>query len=421
MKGAYCIFMGEKLKIHDVTARILADLQAQNYADYTVGRFRHCYNGLQKYMNERGIEYYSAHVGLDFIQHKFGISIEGLYGMHPAKLRSTIRGLQVLWDYSEYGTMVIKMKPGKKPFECPEPFTKEYEAFQEICMKRKYTRLGMTSLFSILRKFLIFLYDSGVTSSNGITSRLVIKFLSSYSANGTRYIATIISNLRNYLAFLYQDGYLAVELTGCLPKVRVMRNAFIPSVWKPGDVEKLLSSIDRNNPTGKRDYAILLLVTRLGLRVSDIRSLKLTNLNWNRKMLSIVMQKTNKPLELPILEDVGWAIIDYLKNGRPQTASDCVFICHKAPYGGFVDNNNLSRMLGRHMHKAEINMSGQKHGLHSLRSTLARVMLENGTPLPVISEALGHQNIQTTSIYLKIDMEGLRNCAIDPEEVFHGE
>jgi integrase/recombinase XerD len=196
---------------------------------------------------------------------------------------------------------------------------------------------------------------------------------------------------------------MSVELTGCLPKVRIMRNAFIPSVWKHDDVKKLLNSIDRNNPLGKRDYAILLLVTRLGLRVSDIRSLKLTDLNWNRKMLSIVMQKTKHPLELPILDDVGWAIIDYLKNGRLQTVSNCVFIRHKAPYDGFSDHNCLSRMLGRHMHKAGIDMSCQKHGLHSLRSTLARVMLENGTPLPVISEALGHQNIQTTSIYLKID------------------
>ena len=212
---------------------------------------------------------------------------------------------------------------------------------------------------------------------------------------------------------------METNLSVCLPKVRIMRNAFIPFVWEREDVKRLLESIDRHNPEGKRDYAILLLVTRLGLRVSDIRSLKLTDLNWNRKTLSIVMQKTKQPLELPLLDDVGWAIIDYLKNGRPQTVSDRVFIRHKAPYTGFSDLNNLGRMLGRRIHRAGIDMSGYKEGLHALRSTLARVMLENGTPLPVISEALGHQSIQTTSIYLKIDMDGLRNCVIDPEEVLH--
>jgi len=201
-----------------------------------------------------------------------------------------------------------------------------------------------------------------------------------------------------------------------LPKVKISRGGFLPSSWKKEDVQKLLSAIDRNNPEGKRDYAILLMVTRLGLRASDIRTLKLRNINWNRKEISIVMQKTKQPLTLPLFGDIGWALIDYLKNGRPGTVSDYVFIRHKAPYDGFSDHNCLSRMIGRRMSKAGIKMAG-KHGLHSLRSTLARVMLENEAPLPVISAALGHQNIQTTSIYLSIDIEGLKKCALDPEEV----
>ena len=409
--------MKEKLKIHELTPKILTDLQKKNYADYTVGRYEHCFNGLQKYLEASGIEYYSANVGIDYIRHKFGIIVEGLYGKQPANVRSTIRGLQLLWDYSEYGAKVTKMRPGNRPFECPVAFVNDYEAFKEVCLARNYAPMGKTSIFSILQKFLIFLDDGGVTSSNKITNGIIIEFLSSYSGNSTRFIANVISTLRNYLTFLYQDGIIETDLAICLPKVRVTRNAFIPSVWKQEDVKRLLDSIDRHNPRGKRDYAILLLVTRLGLRVSDIRSLRLTDLNWNRKILSIIMQKTKQPLELPLLDDIGWAIIDYLKNGRPQTISDCVFIRHKAPYDGF--SSNLGKMLGRYMNRAGVKMSGQQHGLHSLRSTLARVMLKNGTPLPVISEALGHQSIQTTSIYLKIDMDGLRNCVIDPEEVCH--
>jgi integrase/recombinase XerD len=412
--------MQGKLKIHEVTVRVLAYLQEQNYAGCTIDIYRHCYNGLQKYSKERGIEYYSASVGMDYIRYKFGISIEGLYGRHPAKLETTMRALQVLWDYSEYGTMIVKIRPGKRPFECPAQFVKDYEAFQKVCIARKYTLMGKTSTFCLLHKFLIFLDNAGVTFSNEITSGLIIKFLSSYSGNTTRYIARIVSDLRNYLTFLHQEGFMETNLSVYLPKVRIMRNAFIPFVWKKEDVKRLLDSIDRCDPQGKRDYAILILVTRLGLRVSDIRSLKLTDLNWSRKTLSIVMQKTRQPLELPLLDDVGWAIIDYLKNGRPQTVSDRVFIRHRAPYDGFTDSNCLGRMLGRHIHRAGIDMSGQKQGLHALRSTLARVMLENGTPLLVISETLGHQSIQTTSIYLKIDLDGLRNCAVDPEEVFHG-
>ncbi|MBC8421480.1 MAG: tyrosine-type recombinase/integrase [Actinobacteria bacterium] len=409
--------MGEKLKIHEATTRILAGLKQQNYSKHAIDRYRQCYDGLIKYTRERRIKDYSTSIGLDFIKYKYGLSIEDFYSRQPKNVSSALRALQVLWDYLEYGRMSFKKRSSKKPFECPVQFTKEYEALKEICILRQYSPRTNTSILYGLQKFLTFLDDLKVDSSNEITGRHLIKFLSSYSRNSTTTIATTVSILRNYITFLYQENYMAADISGCLPKVRILRDAFIPSVWKDGDVKKLLDSIDRKNPKGKRDYAIILLVARLGLRVGDIRSLKMADLNWDRKLLSIVMQKTRRPLELPLIEDVGWAIIDYLKNGRPHSISKNIFIRHIAPYNGFSDGNSFDKMLAEYMNKAGIVMRGQKHGLHSLRSTLASLMLENGTPLPVISEALGHQNINTTSIYLKIDMKGLRCCTIDPEEV----
>ena len=209
------------------------------------------------------------------------------------------------------------------------------------------------------------------------------------------------------------------DISKFLPKVKVMRNAFIPYCWKRQDVGKLLKSVDRGDPKGKRDYAILLLVVRLGLRVSDIRGLKFYNLNWSRKIISLTMQKTRQPLKLPLLDDIGWAIIDYLKNGRPETKCDAIFVRHRAPYDSFGENESFYRELHRYMVKAGLKIPLDIHcGLHSLRSTLARNMLEAKAPLPVISEVFGHQSINTTSIYLKIDLDGLKRCALDPEEVF---
>lgn len=397
--------MKEKLKIHEAMVRVLTDLKQENYANFTVGRYRHCYNGLLKFIERNKVEYYSTALAVDYIRHKFGITIDGLYGKHEAHVRSSIRALQFLSDYSEHNVMIIKRRPLKKPFECPGAFKKDYESFKNDCESRNYAQMGKVSLFWSLQKFLMFLKEEGLNSSTEITSVHILKFLTSYKEYSSRYIATTISRVRNYLNFLHQDGITSLDLNKYLPHVRIMRNSFIPSVWEKEDVKKLLESIDRQNPKGKRDYAILLLVTRLGLRVGDIRSLKLSDLNWNRKLISIIMQKTKQPLELPMLDDIGWAIIDYLKNGRPQTISDLVFIRHRAPYDGFADHNCLHKMLVRHMTRAKIHIKDQKHGLHSLRSTLALVLLENGTPLPVISEALGHQNIQTTSIYLKIRHE----------------
>ena len=131
------------------------------------------------------------------------------------------------------------------------------------------------------------------------------------------------------------------------------------------------------------------------------------------------MAKTGQPIELPLLKDIGWAIIDYVQNGRPVTNSECLFVRHRAPFNAFGDRNAFSKELHRYILKAGLNLPGnQRHGMHSLRNTLAGNMLGARAPLPIISEALGHQSINTTGIYLKIDVEGLRKCAVDPEEVF---
>jgi len=131
------------------------------------------------------------------------------------------------------------------------------------------------------------------------------------------------------------------------------------------------------------------------------------------------MVKTKQPIELPILDDIGWAVIDYLKNGRPKTICDRLFVRHRPPYNAFGETASFHESLRRYMVKAGISIPlGVHYGMHSLRSALAKNMLEAKAALPVISEVLGHKNINTTGIYLKIDIEGLRRCALDPEEVF---
>lgn len=242
--------------------------------------------------------------------------------------------------------------------------------------------------------------------------------MKAFAESRPRYVSTILSVLRNYFTFLKDINFITTDLAASLPHVRIMRNAFIPHAWKTDDVKKLLASIDRDSTKGKRDFAILLMITHLGLRVSDIRNMKLSSLNWNRKIITLSVQKTRQALKLPLLDDIGWAIIDYLKNGRPQTVCDRLFVRHRAPFDSFGENASFYNELHRYMQVAGVTPPTGVHcGLHSLRSTLARNMLEAKTPLPVISEVLGHANINTTSIYLKIDLEGLRKCALDPEEV----
>jgi site-specific recombinase XerD len=330
-----------------------------------------------------------------------------------------MKPLEVLLYYKEYGSVKYQMRSKLAPFYCPEQFEESYVLIQEEFEERHYAPATIRSNINQLRRYLVFLNEEGVDNYNEITASHISKFLERFRSCKPKYVATIIYVLRNYHTFLYYSGFTDENKSVYLPKVRIMRNAFIPYTWKREDVIKLLNIVDRSDPKGKRDYAILLIVVRLGLRVSDIRNMRLINLHWKRKVIRLDMMKTKKEIELPLLDDIGWAIIDYLQNGRPESNCDRVFIRHRAPHGPVGENESFYRELHRYMTVAGITAPLDSHcGLHSLRNTLASNMLEVKTALPIISETLGHRSIHTTSIYLKIDLDGLRMCALDPEEVF---
>lgn len=234
-------------------------------------------------------------------------------------------------------------------------------------------------------------------------------------------VARIVSDIRSFLRFLTMRGILQKDLSVDLPSIRIPRDAKIPSVWEQELVIRLLEAVDRSSAKGKRDYAILLLACRLGMRVGDIRTLKLDQIRWENSTIEIAQSKTGTPLRLPLTDEVGEALIDYLKSGRPQTEHREVFLKVNPPFDPFT-GNNLHHIITYWRLLAGIRFrSPQKRGMHSLRHTLATRLLEKETPLTTIAEILGHTSLESTRIYAKADVEALRNVALDPEEVNHAE
>lgn len=410
--------MDELHELQTTMDAVLKIQRGQGYAQTTLKLYQRIYHGLLKFMQGNNYTTLNEDVGLEYVYNRTGTTMEGFYGRGNQKTNSYMKPVQNLLVYMKTGSLSYYMRPKLSEFKCPKAFEEEYSLLQDAYEERHYARATIISNNQVLHKLLYFLDDENVTESSEITPSHVTKFLGHYSTAKPKYVATVLYVLRNYLSFLYHQAFTKEDFSRSLPKVRIMRNAFIPYSWNTEDVKKLLGAVDRADPKGKRDYAILLMVVRLGLRVSDIRGLKLPSLNWNRKTITLTMQKTKRPIELPLLDDIGWAVIDYLKNGRPQTPSDRVFVRHRAPFDAFGENESFQRDLHRYMVKARLDIPLDVHcGMHSLRSTLARNMLETNASLPIISETLGHQNINTTSIYLKIDISGLRRCALDPDEV----
>ena len=269
-------------------------------------------------------------------------------------------------------------------------------------------------------QFLHFLGSRNVESVQSVQPADVAAFVVSRPHAPPSTVAKYVSSVRLFLEFLLLRGILREDLRRALPSVRVVPDAAIPSAWDPELLVKLLGAVDRSSPRGKRDYAILLLAARLGLRVSDIRTLRLDDLDWEAATVDVTQCKTGGALRLPLSEEVGEALIDYLRFARPRTERREVFLKLSAPFEPFAENEHFHHVVARWCFAGEIRFRrSQRRGLHSLRHTLATQLLRAETPVHVISEILGHATTGSTLIYAKADTEGLRSVALDPEETRH--
>ena len=174
-----------------------------------------------------------------------------------------------------------------------------------------------------------------------------------------------------------------------------------------------MATADRTTATGKRNYAILLMIVRLGLRASDVRELTFDNIKWAMNTISFEQCKTGETVSLPLPSDAGEAIIDYLKYGRPATSNHHIFVEHHPPHFDRLHEQAVSKIANHAICHSGIDIGYRKHGSHSLRHTMAGFLLEGKTPVPLISDILGHSSIQTTMCYLRVDVENLRQCALD--------
>lgn len=156
----------------------------------------------------------------------------------------------------------------------------------------------------------------------------------------------------------------------------------------------------------------------LGLRVTDIKNLTFDCFHWQEKKLIFIQSKTRQAVILPIPSEVGWAIIDYLKYGRPKVDSSIIFIRHMAPFLPFSEGDHLTQLIREYMRVAHLPTLKNHRGMHSLRHTAASRMLEHGTPLVVISDILGHMDTDSTAVYLKVDLNRLKECCLNMPEVY---
>lgn len=384
-------------------------LRDLGYSDSTIGlRQRHWK------------EYHSYHGSFDVDEKSMNEYLFEIHGIEKNNINISKRQYEIraairnLYEFNQHGKIINYHTPWFKDLPWVDSYQDVVNDFLENQVRKGNKPQTVIAHERTLKRFTNYLYNTGIESFDEINPTHITSFLVDSINDLVRNLGPSLCHLRVLFRYLYQNGYNAVDLSLFLPKSNVLlKRKHIPTTWTREDVDKILSSVDVANPIGKRDYAMILLVARLGVRVSDIIHLKFSDIKWDKNCIHISQHKTNEPIVLPLFEDVGNAIINYIKNGRPPTDLDLIFITHKPPFHKFSDNDHLYGMFNKYLRIAGIVVTPEKsHGMHSLRHTLANELLRKETPLPVISEILGHKSLETTMQYLQTDTEQLRYCTL---------
>ena len=218
-----------------------------------------------------------------------------------------------------------------------------------------------------------------------------------------------VKALRSFLRFLHQCNKIAIDLSAAVPGVAYWRMSQLPRSLPPNQIKQLLASCDRTTPLGQRDYAILLLMARLGLRAGEVAKMTLDDLDWVPGEI-VVRGKFQQEDRLPLPTDVGVALVTYLRYARPNCSTRQVFIRMYAPRRGLKGQSSIGRVVRSALKRAGLNPDFK--GSHLLRHSLATNLQRRGATLTEIGQLLRHNDLSTTQIYAKVDIAALRTIAL---------
>ena len=388
--------------------------QELGYAVKTSYLYRRIWRQVREFMFTNGFTHYDASVEKQFLQFKFQYRAKQDLTVNQ---RVTYNGLKMLTEFERTGKISVPARPSKYPLEFKGSIGNVIVTFlndkQQTNPSRSTLQHYQRNLFDLMK------YCEGrdIHNVEHIDLAILLDFINQCDTTKKTVIVLTISAIRAFMKYLFEHKLINIDYSGKIPRHKAVLQPKIPSTYSKEEVEKLIVSVDRTSTIGKRNYVIILIAARLGLRASDISRLKFEHLNWNTNTIEMPQFKTGRQLVLPILPDVGNAIIDYLKYGRPESTEPYVLLTARPPYGQFTTSNVVTHVVQRAMIKAGVKTKNRRFGPHSLRHSLGFRMLEESTALPVISEVLGHQSSESTKYYLRIDLTSMQQCMLDVPKV----
>lgn len=299
---------------------------------------------------------------------------------------------KIMLQYNQYETILSK-----------------YLHLEEFSNLSKLTIVGKRIA---LLQLMNYLGDNGVYDFCDCLQKHVTNHINQISNLAHSTISGRLFIFRHFFNYLYQEGITLYSGNELFPVIFTNKRERILSFYSLAEIKQVISAIDRTTISGKRDLAILLLASELGIRSSDICKLRIEDLHWERETIEFTQYKTKTFLQLPMPENVRYALIDYIKNARPSSSYPNIFIGVKNGYAP-LSNTCIYVFVSKYFKNVGIDLSERKHGPHALRHSLASNLMHNNTPMHIIKDVLGHANLNTTMIYLNIDLDSLKRIALE--------
>lgn len=302
---------------------------------------------------------------------------------------------------------LLPREPARPPDNPRQRIENDYDRY--LTEERGLSVATRINYRPFIQKFLSTQFGDNPIRFDDLNADDVIRFIRHQAVRlNPKRAGLMVSALRSFFRYLRYRGDITTDLAACVPAIANWQFSALPKFLQPDQVQQVLSQCDRRTAQGRRDYAIFLLLARLGLRACEIVSLTLDDIHWQAGEISI-QGKGNRSALLPLPPDVGGAIAAYLEKDRPICSTRRVFIRMKAPRRGFANSAAISTIVARTLKKAGID--SPHTGAHLFRHTLATQMLRQGAALAEIALLLRHSSINTTTVYAKVDLTALRTLA----------
>ncbi len=260
------------------------------------------------------------------------------------------------------------------------------------------------------RRFLQEIYPTGPCEFATLNPEIIIRYVECHALDGAADSGkAMCCGLRAFLRYLHLRGHIADPLAECVPSIRRWRLAGLPTFLPPQKVQQVLDCCDQTRPIGLRDFAILMVLAKLGLRAGEVAALTLEDINWRAGEI-LVHGKGRRRAIMPLRRDVGAAVVAYLRQGRPASTSRHLFLRMLAPHVGFTSGCAVTMIAKQALDRAGIHGYAH-HGAHLFRHSLATDLLRSGASFDEIGQLLRHESTDSTRIYAKLDIEKLRTLS----------